>query len=700
MQPHVMKKIALSLFVIVFSLECAFAQSKTYSFKVGYNVTCAVEKKSIVEGSDFLIIDDNGDTVVKGMVKSVAPLLIVEGDYYTSEGDQSMMISGDFFVVNSLDGSFTLNGRKGELLNIQPQEVRYVFFQNEKKEVSFSDPDEVSMLMTIKWAPPTSASARYIKTTLRVRVQKSLFDRYGYTDIDALQENTLSGYEFMWTGGKSFSGDIYCHLEEDGSFYKFGLGKYSYPDLVETMTNSSEAGYYTYVREVLNDLDAPITKMIITFPESVISEMGYWDVVAMISQGETGEFFFNDGNSFKGEYSALVQNGGITTISYGRGIYRWYSGDVFEGDFSGRFVGGVPIDGQLTLSTGQTPMDNWWEKYKLSQDNWKVFEQFSTPTEKFAYAISVFTADIINEKIEIINNHLAAKKNDEALEVLKEYEEIALTTTAKEEWIRLKKELINDRFDRIFTLLVQGNFVKAANLKKETEVLKRAYGGDKFYRGEMSYGAFLNQHHGTVNYNYRLASDGLSRIYDGSFDYSDGYLSVSGFFSNGKRDGEWIAIDRSGDSYEVFFAVYNQGRHDGTLRYARVYNGKEVTYYYINEFTDGKFDGTYRTGDDRTDIVGEYRGGTPVGLWKQTFKRNNPLFYRSDVSDTHYADFSKSKLNPDLYGFNEGTGQKYEIEVIINESTKIDYMGLLRFEENLPGPDNSYNKITPVVVQK
>jgi hypothetical protein len=555
------------------------------------------------------------------------------------------------------------------------------------------------MLMTIKWAPSNS-SAKYKKTSLRVRVENSLIEKYGYTNTDALQENTYSGYVFTWSGGRTFSGDIRCHLADDGSFYNFELGKYSYPNMEESIVRSSQSGFYTYIQEIKDDSSAPLQKMVITFPESVILDKGYWDTVAMISQGVTGTFYFNNGNVFEGKYSAPVQNGGITTISYGEGTYKWYSGDVFKGDFSGRFVGDVPIDGELTLSTGQTPLANWWEVYKLTEDEWKVFKQYPTPTEKFAYAMQVFSIRIINQKIEEINKYIEAGKYKEALKLLDEYEDIASTTTAKDDWIKTKKSILNEGLESIYALLLQGEFVDAVNLRDKTGVNNKTYQGDKKYYGDMGFGVYLNQHHGTGAYQYRLAADGISRIYDGYFNYTDGRLSVSGFFSDGKRDGEWIVIDRSDDnSCAVLLAVYNRGSHDGLLRYARVYKG-EIIYYYENEFLNDLFNGTYRTGDDRTDIIGEHRNGTPIGLWKQTFKRNNPLFYRSDITDTHYADFTKSSYSPNLYGFNEGTGQKYDIEVIINEFTYMDHMIFLQFEDNLPGPEHSYNKVTPICVQK
>ncbi len=693
------RKVLILISFLCLGSSLAFSQSKTYAFKAGYNITCRVERKVIVENSDFLILDTNGDTVVAGVVKSVSPLLVITGDHFFWEGEQKVKATGDFSIINSSAGTFILNEKKGEALKIRPQNVVSAFFETKTKTVNYSDPDGTSMLMRTQWQPSDSEDY-YKKESLTVRIKNTLLSEYGYTDTDALLEHTPSGYDFVWTHGHRFIGDILCKQDENGIFYHLGLGKDIMPKIIQTLEISESPGFYTYTRESVNDPDAPITKMVIEVPESVIQRNGYWNTVALISGGEKGTFVYRNGEVFEGKYSALVQNGGIASLTICQGTYRWPSGDVFTGDYSGRFVGGVPIDGELTLSTGQAPLDKWWEKYKMSQEAWDNFSKLSTPTEKFAYAMQVFAVDIINEKIKEINKYIENDAYDKALAILDEYEDIASTTEVATTWVKTKKELIDYRMDRIFNLLVQGKFDSALKMKKATTVHKRNYRGDHEYRGDMSFGAYFSQHHGKAVYKYRLDSDGLSRIYDGNFEYSDGSLFVNGFFSNGKRDGEWIVIDKSESSYTVLLAVYNQGVHDGAIKYAYVSNQYGLTYYYENELSNGRFSGTYRTGDNRHELTGSFKDGYPTGVWKDTFKRNNPLFYRSDVSDTHYADFSISSTNPKLYGFNEGTGQKYEIDALINEYTKMDHMTFLQFEDNLPGPEHSYNKINPIIVQK
>ena len=574
------------LVLIFISLLClgvtsAIGQSKTYPFKAGYNVTCTLDKKVIAEGTDFLALDGNGDMIISGKVKSSAPLLVVSGDHAFKEGDITVVESGDFTVINSSDGTFITNGKKGEALKIRPQKIEGATFKDDSRTVTYSDSDGSTMMLKIAWKPSNSNSY-YKKESLSVRVENDLVAKYGYADTKSILGQTPSGYNFVWTNGYSFVGDIDCREHSDGTFYRMGLGKEIYPNLTQSIVRSNTPGYYTYTRETINDPNASVTKMVIEVPESVIVENGFWNPVAIINKGKKGTFTFKNGDVFDGEYTAPVQNGGIGSMTFGKGTYRWYSGDVFKGDYSGRFVGGVPIDGELVLSDGQSPMDNWWESYKLSQDDWKQFEQYQTPTEKFGFAMSVFAADLINSKIQEVNNLLDKGKYADALKILKEYRRIAETTTVAKSWnetlTQIDQELRRTVIKQIADLLIQKNYDAAINLAAQDMGWKNVPNGSNKYEGLLNYEQFLadSQYRfitiaedtGASTYYYNTVNG--QRVRQGYFDFDNGALGFYGYYNNGKMDGPWLFISNNCEGFDsVTLQCYKNGVPDGHFIYVR-----------------------------------------------------------------------------------------------------------------------------------
>ena len=681
-----MKQKALILISFLYlGSSLAFSQSKTYAFKAGYNVTCRVEKKVIAENSDFLILDANGDMVVAGVVKSVSPLLVISGDHIFYEGEQKVKATGDFSIINSPAGTFILNEKKGEALKIRPQNVVSASFETKTKSVSYSDPDGTSMLMRTQWQPSDSEDY-YKKESLTVRIKNTLLSEYGYTDTDALLEHTPSGYDFVWTHGHRFIGDILCKQDENGIFYHLGLGKDIMPKMVQTLEISKSPGFYTYTRESIDDPNAAITKMIIEVPESVIQRNGYWNAVAMISGGEKGTFVYRNGDVFEGKYSAPVQNGGIASLTISQGTYRWPSGDVFTGDYSGRFVGGVPIDGELILSTGQAPLDKWWEVYQLTQDEWKAFEQYRTPTEKFAYATNLFAIHLVNTKIKEINSLLDKGKQDEALSVLREYRDIAMTTTAGSEWDKTIHQ-IEQNLKVVYSEVIADYLAKRDIHSAMTLALKEMGqeappDGPGKYEGPLQYEDFLanapyrwDHYKSSGECSYHYTTKDNKRIRQGWFSFSNGYITLHGYYKNGKMDGPWIFISEKCEGWDfISLQCYREGVpnglfihvRDGVLQqYCNITNGavdSEMFFYGKNLRFDamGLLDCSFHQTNKENRVPYQYKYSFTHGILSIVEKIDDSLGSATVV-------FSGLKhLERNYYLFGGGTDRRWPLPDILH----------------------------------
>ena len=428
-----MKRFFLSM-IILLCLNSGNVLSKTVTlkYKAGYSVTCSIENKEVVNASDFLLLDIHGNEIVKGTVKSISPQLLIAGNYHFTEGTVDVLSFGDFSISNTAGDGFTINERKGSTPVISPISIRSAYFSGEKREISFTDSDATSMLLTIDWLASSKDTESAIKK-LSVRVANNLISAYGYTAIDNLLQNTPSGYTIEWTNGISFNGNISHYIDSDGSL-SLEEGTLSSTSCTETIKRGTEKDTFVYSREETNTSSAAINKMVITVPERVVKAYNYWNVPQIINRGLTGTFFLNGGDSFDGEYSAPIENGQITKISFNKGTYRWGAGDVFVGNYSGKSFGGIPIDGVLTLAAGETLRGQWWKDMQFSEKEWNEFLAYQSPSEKLSFYKRVSSENIVKKAIDSIRTLLSKGDVPQAITIVNEYGELAHSSSQKEAW--------------------------------------------------------------------------------------------------------------------------------------------------------------------------------------------------------------------------------------------------------------------------
>ena len=690
-----MKKILTVLFsssLALLACITAIAQEKQLSFKAGYNVTCLLDGKVIAPNSPILITDKSGLTIISGTILQSSPYVEIDGSqsFYESADNKRIDRLGKFTLSNTPSGEFILNTKKGGILDVNFSIQKKIVYETDSKTIEYTNRKGNSTLMTIVWKPSTSSDTYYKKESLSVYVDNSLIEKYGYSGFEDIQKNTLSGYTMNWTNGKSFKGNIRCFEEEDGSFYHFEEGTYETEDLKETVKESEHVGYYTYTRDEKGNLDAPYAKWTVEFPKSVIIDHGYWNAFAMITSGETGIFEKMTGEIFEGTYTTTVNNKSLSSISFIKGKYTWDSGDVFLGDLSGSWLHGIPLDGKLELAGGLMYPAKWWEAYKLSNQEWAHFDQLDNPSAKFKYASSVEATRTIAQKVDEVNSLINKGKYQEALVILQRYAATAEKTSIAADWKRTTTEVStyinNSRSVEISNALINKDFAKASKLLSKPQ--RSSVSGVKTYSGPMN--------NGTATYEYTLASDGISRIYNGRFEFHAPDMEIIGYYKNNKRDGEWIALKiESEGRATTLYAVYNEGTHNGPYRYSRV-SSSYHWYVYENQFSNGKFDGPYKYETESEVLVGQNINGYRTGLWKKTFKTDKSfIILNENKADEHYADFSLSS-NPSIYGFNKETGQKYSLKTLVKEYNFLPHMEMLVFENSFPGPENSFNGISPI----
>lgn len=550
---------------------------KDFRFKAGYTVSCTVNKKDIIIGTPIFVSDKSGQTSLDGTVKAVSPQLVVAGISFFSEDNPEIVIEchGTFVVSNMQSGMFSLNTKQGEKLSFAVQEIESASFKDAKKSVNYYDPDSQTIFMDVKWVPSDS-DAYYKKLSLKVRVSQALIKQSGFTNIDALQEKTKHGYEFVWTNGKSFQGDIDCYKDSDGAFYHFGAGTYKTPEMTETVVQSKTAGFYTYIRED-NTKGQILRKMEIQVPEDAIKQYGFWNTAYLISKGANGIFTLSDGTIYDGSYSAPLTDKGISGFTFMSGQYKWPNGDTFVGNYLGEWYKGIPTDGIVTLASGERLGKEWWkeDRFNLTKEQWDEFESFITPSDKVDYANSVYAARIINPKVAEINRLSQTGQYEKALSIMREYGHLARKTNIESEWVRLEKELethvLGKIVNSIANALVEDNYSEAITLAEKYNGKKLPPDGEQEYDGGLKYEEFLvapvywlGYHDGSGEsfYYYNTTASGRNR--QGRYAFFNEKVQYQGWYNKGKMDGIWICKADSHLGHKgIVLQSYSDGVPDG-----------------------------------------------------------------------------------------------------------------------------------------
>lgn len=567
----------LSIILIASLCYSVKAQQKTMSFKAGYTIGYTLDHGKLAVGSQLQINDIHGEESFLGKVISSSPCVVAQGakTFFEDNSEVKIQQSGTFDVSNQPDGTLVFNSKKGGEIIISVTREDSTVFETDTKRVSFTSPRNGFRTMTILWKYAGTVPLDK-KKSLSVKISNSLIEQYGFSNIDALQENTLSGYEIVWNDGATFKGNVRCHNEGDNSFYHYELGTWEDESFIRTLTASEGPGDYTYTVEALNPEESAIYKSEVVIPASIVTDYGYWKNSAYVHNGVFGKFWRTDGVSFEGKYDAPMKNGAITSIVWLDGTYTWPSGDKFVGDLTGQWLYGIPLNGILTLANGKVLQGEWWKGkvFQLTEEEWVEFEKGTTPSQKILYAYQATAVRTINGIIPKLNDLMAKGKNEEALALIREYKDYAAITEIAGKWSELETSLVENLLHgaaiNISKALQNRDYSKAIELAIKFNGYKVPVSGQKSYEGSLKFENYLYRpmnvyaywtESGAAYYEYNQQNGG--RVRQGQYLFSNDWTTYHGYFNNGEMDGAFVCDINELKTHTVSIQSYKNGAPDG-----------------------------------------------------------------------------------------------------------------------------------------
>jgi antitoxin component YwqK of YwqJK toxin-antitoxin module len=147
-------------------------------------------------------------------------------------------------------------------------------------------------------------------------------------------------------------------------------------------------------------------------------------------------------------------------------------------------------------------------------------------------------------------------------------------------------------------------------------------------------------------------------------EYVMGKTIETGFFKNGKKDGEWITYNKKGALIRKI--NYSDGQLNGTCEVFSANGTPKLNAFFNGGEKSGKW--TYFTSNGKIFMTGEFESGKPINTWTINDKRGKAPVIQYDYNSKKYL-------------INQPLGLYKDNDVIQNDNTKEYY--ILRYQTDL-----------------
>ncbi|AFD07188.1 toxin-antitoxin system YwqK family antitoxin [Solitalea canadensis] len=135
-----------------------------------------------------------------------------------------------------------------------------------------------------------------------------------------------------------------------------------------------------------------------------------------------------------------------------------------------------------------------------------------------------------------------------------------------------------------------------------------------------------------------------------------GKIIESGFFKNGKKDGEWNTYSTKGTLIRKI--NYTDGVLNGSSELFYQNGAKKLSASFVNGRQNGKW--TYFTANSKVFIEGEYENGKPLGVWSIYDKKGKKPSVQYDYSSSQFLMNQPVAFHKDNeINRNDNTGEYY-----------------------------------------
>ena len=378
----------------------AIEYKSTDYFAIGY-----IDKKIFAEGQIVTILSkQTQDTIICGKYFTQAEKAYIDG-IWKQYGENGITRAYGLFDVSNSDSEIglTINSKKGGSLNIEPKDIsKYQGFRNQFPATLQKLSNE-DYSLKVEY---TDRNEPYDIVKLEITVNKSLIDKYGFFAIDDFVFYTTD-VVITQKIGTVFIGKVeYTKDENNQVSFKYKEGKWKSVDGEEeelTLLSNKDYKYRRVYSEKIENNNIKEVELIVT--PFLIEKYGFWATTDYFDNISHVKYTYKNGNVFIGEVD--IEKKLLTN-----GTYQYTTGEVFEGDFGGKWFCGIPIEGEMKFKDGTVEEGNWLMKYKLTQSEANELEKENSPTVIREKAIAFFNERSYQNAIKEAKGAMADKNYD------------------------------------------------------------------------------------------------------------------------------------------------------------------------------------------------------------------------------------------------------------------------------------------------
>lgn len=368
-------------------------RDKTVSFTdKGYVISGKMYKKELVSGSMIEITDTRNNMILKGEYSLAGSKPSVRGRLDYNCGGSISSIYGTFSVSNGKDGLVMKPGRADTLSVKEMQwDIWSGMWQGKSCVIARTHPGAFLYINT--------ADKNWPYNEFRASIAEENLVLYGYENIKALLLLDTLQVEVSFRNGIRFTGNVAGKTAggDDIAFtYLDGTKTYLPGRRISVAKEyDGQAVKYTFTAE--NDSSSVVLKEKYFLPMSADIDIdSLW--FRSYYQRHSSDIYvkYVGGHNFYGNFK--VEKGKpVNTV----GTFTYSNGDKFIGNLSGKYYGGIPVEGKTIFSDGTLVEGNWLESYCLTDSQLNSLAEIShVPSLVRAKAILMSNANNYNRLVE------------------------------------------------------------------------------------------------------------------------------------------------------------------------------------------------------------------------------------------------------------------------------------------------------------
>ena len=347
--------------------------TKTIQFsEYGYSITGYFKKGIWGYGSWVVLYGPNNSYKLYGVVTGESSIKGVK------EESNGICTYGTFNVSNTIAGFVTSKVKIATELQINEIDVQYY------KGYYNDCPTILSLSQSCIAVDGKTAGRSFVG--LYCPLKKSDINSIGYQNLKELLLTADKECRMEWSNNHKFSGNISATLMDDGyiQFRRFIGEESNTPDGCSTLSVKRSGEFVRLLKVYKPDNNIVSEELIV--PTSLISDENLWNRKMFYQNATEIHYKYKDNTSYKGKFEVEIVDsedgqGFMSTVTITYGTYTFSNGDVFAGNLSGQYYGGVPINGTMKFIDGTYAYGNWLLKYELTQPQINSLASKKYPTE-------------------------------------------------------------------------------------------------------------------------------------------------------------------------------------------------------------------------------------------------------------------------------------------------------------------------------